>query len=215
MVGVVVVGIDVVGVDVVGVDVVGVVAVGVGDVVGVAVAVGVGVGVEVEVGVEVAVDVGVLPVVAVGCVPWVNPVGWDVGVAVGFFFFAGAFDAVAVAVGVAGGFVVSPARDAVGVTFGEPCELDSIRTATTAMMTAAAAAASGQRHRLSRDRLLPGGMPPVPPPPMFSPAAVNGPDTGTRDVSGSSGPGPRSTRVAETESAAADTGMTGSSVVGS
>lgn len=187
---------------------VGVVAVGVGDEVGVAVAVGVGV----QVGV--VDDVGVLFAVAAGWLPWLNPVGWDAGVAVGFFF-AGVFEALVAPVGVAGGFVVSPARDAVGVTFGEPCELDSIRTATTAMMTAAAAAASGQRHRLSRDRLLPGGMPPVPPPPMFSPAAVNGPDTGTRDVSGSSGPGPRSTRVAETESAAADTGMTGSSVVGS
>jgi hypothetical protein len=182
------------------------VAVGVGDEVGVAVAVGVGV----QVGV--VDDVGVLFAVAAGCVPWLNPVGWDAGVAVGFF--AGVFEALVVAVGVAGGFVVSPARDAVGVTFGEPCELDSTRTATTAMMTAAAAPVIGQRHRLSRDRLLPGGIPPVPPP-MFSPAAVNGPDTGTRDVSGSSGPGLRSTRVAETESAAADTGMTGSSVVGS
>ena len=74
--------------------------------------------------------------------------------------FAGAVEELAVAVGVAGGFVVSPASDAVGLTFAAPCECDTSRTATTAMMTAAAAAAAGQRHRRSVD----GGLGPAGPP---------------------------------------------------
>ena len=142
------------------------------------------------------------------------PPDWDVGVAVGFF--AGAFEELAVAVGDAG-FVVSPASDVVGLALAAPCECDTSRTATTAMMTAAATAVIGQRHRLSGDGRLPGGdggMPPAPPG-RPGPAALNGPDAGTRDVSGSSGPRLRSARVAETESAAPDARTTGSSVVGS
>jgi hypothetical protein len=190
--------------------------VGVADVVGVAVAVGV----DVQVGVAVADDVGVPLVVAAGCVPWLNPVGRDVAVG----WLAAVLGAVAVAVGV-GGLVVSPARDAVGLTFGEPCEPDSSKTATTAMTTAAAAAVIGQRHRRSADGGRLGGPPPRPlaapappkppvPPGTSRPAAVNGPDA-TRDVAARSGPRLRSTRVAETESAAAGAGATGSSVVGS
>ena len=204
---------------------VGVVAVGVGvgDVVAVVVGVAEAVGDRVAlcdcvaVGVEVGVDDVLWVAVGAACVLGVLAADADAGV-VGFFF-AGVFDAVAVAgaVGVAGGFVVSPARDAVGVTFEEPCEFDSSRTATTTMMTAAAAAVIAQRHRRSADGGRPGGMAPVPPmPPATScPLAVNGPDAATRDVAGSSGPTLRSTLVAEADSAAADAGMTGSSVVGS
>ena len=81
------------------------------------------------------------------------------------------------------------------------------------MMTAAAAAAAGQRHRLSVDGGLPGGD--GGPPGTVGLAALNGADAGTTDVSGNPEPGPPSTRVAETESAAPDAGTTGSSVVGS
>lgn len=126
----------------------------------------------------------------------------------------GACDALAVAVGVAGGFVVCPARDGVGLTLGAPCELDTSRTATTAMMTAAAATAIGQRHRRQPDGGPAGGIPPVPPG-TSRPATVDEPDAGTRDVFGKSGPRPRSTLVAATESAAPPPGTTGSSVVGS
>ena len=123
----------------------------------------------------------------------------------------------AVAVGVAGGLVVSPASDAVGLTLGAPpCEPDTSRTATTAMMTAAAAAVIGQRHRRQPDARRAGGMPPVPPG-TDGVAALNGPDAGTSDVAsipGAPGARLRSARVAATESAA-DAGTTGSSVVGS
>jgi len=116
-------------------------------------------------------------------------------------------------VGVAGARVASPARDAVGVTptLGvAPFECVASSTATTATMTAAAAAA-GQRHRRNGDGGLAGGMPPVPPV-TPRPAAVTAPDAEMRDVSGSR---PCSARVAESEPAALDAGMTGSSVVGS
>jgi hypothetical protein len=205
----------VVGADVVGAVVVGaVVGVGllVGELVGVAVADVVGVGV------QVGEDVGLLVAVAEGWVTGALPPDWEVGVSVGF---AGVFEALVVAVGVAGGFVVSPARDAVGLTFGEPCEPESSRTATTAMMTAAAAAAIGQRHRRQPDARLPGGMPPVPPgmPPVppgrGGVARLNGPDAGTSDVASIPGPRLRSTRVAGAPPAAAAAPMTGSSVVGS
>lgn len=196
-----------------------VVAVGVGNVVGVAVGdvnvVGVGVGVAAWVGDEVAVavgdDVAVLLAVAEGCVPWVNPVDWDAGAVVGLF--DGAFDNGPVAVGVAGGRVVSPARDAVGLTptLDPPPECDVSRTATTATTAAAAAAASSQGHRRNADGRRPGGGPPVPPG-MSRPAAVNGPDTGTRDVSGRR---PCSTRVAEADSSAAAAGTTGAREVAS
>jgi hypothetical protein len=131
----------------------------------------------------------------------------------------GVCDALAVTVGVAGGFVVCPARDGVGLTLGAPCELDTSRTATTAMMTAAAATTIGQRHRRQPDGGPAGGIPPVPPG-AFRPAAVTGPDAGTKDVSGKSGPRLRSALVAATESAAPPPGTTcpgttGSSVVGS
>jgi hypothetical protein len=195
--------------------VVGAVVVGavVGEDVGLLVGEAVHVGDVVGVGVQVAEYVG-LPV-AECCVTGAFPLDWDAGVAVGFF--AGVFEEPAVAVGVAGGFVVSPASDVVGLTLGAPCGRDTSRTATTAMMTAAATAVTGQRHRPSGDGRLPGGnggMPPAPPG-RPGPAALNGPDAGTRDVSGSSGPRLRSTRVPETESAAPDARTTGSSVVGS
>lgn len=183
------------------------------DDVGVALAVGddVGVGVGFEVGEEVA----RLVAVADGWVTGVFTAGWDVGVAVGFF--AGAFEELAVAVGVDGGCVLSPASEAVELTLGVPCEWDVSRIATTAMIAAAATAVTGQRHRRQPDGCLPGGMPPVPPVPpgTVRPAASNGPDTGTRDVSGRSEPRAGSTRVAATGSAAARAGTTGSSVVGS
>jgi hypothetical protein len=210
-----VVGADVVGADVVGAVVGEVVGLLVGELVGVAVADVVGVGV------QVGEDVGLLVAVAEGWVAGALPPDWEVGVSVGL---AGVFEALVVAVGVAGGFVVSPARDAVGLTFGEPCEPDSSRTATTAMMTAAAAAVIGQRHRRQPDVRLAGGMPPVPPgmPPVppgrGGVARLNGPDAGTSDVASIPGvPGPRlrSTRVAEAPPTAADAPMTGSSVVGS
>ena len=168
---------------------VGVVAVGVA----VGVVVGVVVGDAVEVGVAVVVGVGdddaVLLAVAEGCVPWVNPADWDV---VGRF--AGVRDGVLV--GVAGGRVASPARDAVGVTptLGvAPFECVASSTATTATITAAAAA-TGQRHRRNGDFGLVGGMPPVPPAAPW-PAAVTAPDAEMRAVSGSR---PCSTRVAAT-----------------
>ena len=183
------------------------------DDVGVALAVGdvVGVGVGFEVGDEVA----RLVAVADGWVTGVFTAGWDVGVAVGFF--AGAFEELAVAVGVDGGCVLSPASEAVELTLGVPCEWDVSRIATTAMIAAAATAVTGQRHRRQPGGRLPGGMPPVPPVPpgTVRPAASNGPDTGTRDVSGRSEPRAGSTRVAATGSAAAGAGTTGSSVVGS
>ena len=116
-------------------------------------------------------------------------------------------------VGVAGARVASPARDAVGVTptLGvAPFEWVASSTATTATMTAAAAAA-GQRHRRNGEGGLAGGMPPVLPV-TPRPAAVTAPDAEMRDVSGSR---PCSARVAESEPAALDAGMTGSSVVGS
>lgn len=181
------------------------------DDVGVALVVGDDVGVGLEVGEEVA----LLVAVADGWVTGVFPAGWGAGVAVGFF--AAAFEELAVAVGVDGGFVASPASDAVELTLGVPCEWDVSRIATTAMIAAAATAVTGQRHRRQPDGRRAGGRPPVPPvPPGTSrPDASNGPDTGTRDVSGSSGPRACSTRVAATGSAAADAGTTGSSVVGS
>jgi hypothetical protein len=187
---------DWVGVVVVAVGVVGVV---VGDVVEVGVAVVVRD--VVGVGVQVGEDDAVLLAVAVGCVPRVAD--WDV---VGFF--AG----VLVAVGVPGGRVVSPARDAAGLTppLDAPPECDVSTTATTATMTTAAAAVISQRHRRSGDRRLPGGMPPVPP--GMSRPAVKGPDAGTKDVSGRR---LRSSLVAEADSAAADGGMDGARTVGS
>lgn len=179
-----------------------------GAVVADAVAVGVAVGVRdvVGVGVKAGEDEVIPLAVAEGCVPWVNPADWDV---VGFF--AGVFPGVPVAVGVAGR-VVSPARDAVGLppTLDPPPECDVSRRATTATMTAAAAAVIGQRHRRSGDRRPPGGMPPVPP--GMSRPAVNGPDAGTRDVSGRR---PRSSLVAETGAAAAGGGMDGARTVAS
>jgi hypothetical protein len=198
-------------------DVVGlVVGLVVGELVGVALVVGDVVGV----GVEVGEDVGLLVAVAEGWVTGAFPPDWDVDVGVGVGFLAGVFEEVAVAVGVAGGLVVSPASDAVGLTLGVPFEWDRSRTATTAMMTAAAAAVMGQRHRRQPDSRWPGGMPPVPPgmPPVppgtGGVAALNGPDAGTSDVASIPGARLRSARVAPTESAA-DAGTTGSRVVGS
>jgi len=157
-----------------------------------------------------AVVVGAVVVGAVvaGAAGWVTGVN-ALAVGVGFFAgcLAGVFEALTVAVGVAGGFVVSPARDAVGLGLGPPCEPVRSRTATTAMMTAAAAAVSGQRHRRQPDGGWPGGtggMPLVPPAtPGTVRAALCGPDAGTMAVAGSSGPRARSSRVAAIESAAA------------
>ena len=145
--------------------------------------------------------------VAEGCATGAFPADWDAGVVVGFF--AGVFEELAVAV--ADGCVVSPSSDAVGL--GPACEWDKSRTATTAMMTAAAAVVIGHRHRRQPDVRRDGGA--GGPPGTVGLAALNGADTGTTDVSGNSEPRPPSTRVAETESAAPDAGMTGSSVVGS
>ena len=108
----------------------------------------------VGVGVEVGDDVGVLVAVAAGCVTGANPLDWDVGVAVGVFF-AGVFEALAVAVGVAGGFVVSPARDAVGLTLGVPCELGQEQ----------------DRHHRDDDRRGGRRDRPAPPPPARRPLA--------------------------------------------
>jgi hypothetical protein len=197
---------------VVGADVVGAVVVGavVGELVGVALVVGDVVGV----GVPVGEDVGLLVAVAEGWVTGVFPPDWDVGVSVGVLVDVG--EGVAVAVGLPGGLVVSPASDVVGLTLGAPFEWDVSRTATTAMMTAAAAAVMGQRHRRQPDARRLGGIPPVPPG-TGGVAALNGPDAATSDVASIPGaPGARlcSTRVSATESAA-DAGTTGSSVVGS
>ena len=87
-------------------------------------------------------------------------------------------------VGVGAGLVVSPASDAVEVAppLPLPGEWLVSKTAATATMTTAAATMNSQRHRRSPDCRLPGGI--AGGPPTVGGPSSNGPETGTRDVSG-------------------------------
>ena len=153
-----------------------------------------------------------LVAVAVGCVTGVFAAAGDVGVAVGCF--AGVFEEVAVAVGPAGGFVVSPASDAVGFTFAVAVRVRHEQDGHHRDDDRRGGRGGGQRHRRSVDGGLPRGTPR--PPGTVLPGGGPRGRAGRGDQRRLFHPGPRppSTRVAATESAAPGAGTTGSSVVG-